>query len=747
MAMRLVGDLLIDELNVVRGPKRQVKRKDKAPSRTTSHSTEAIYKQIRNGTINLDPEYQRAVVWPEAKQSGIIHSFFNNYFIPQVIFVVTYSEDGTEKRTCIDGKQRLTSIYRCASLCPHPSLKMITVTRYWQILRRRDTLCVASDVRGMLILSNQSPLRRCLDKDADTGEKFWYCDNPAVPMKSAKKIIPEKYRAIFDNKSVQCVEYSDLNDVDERDIFQRVQLGVALTAAEKLRVISTPRAHFVSSLLETFLPSETSALAALEWDRARAVDFRCFAQTVQRIAIYPKPTSIQGTERWLADPAPLPAAFIADVENTYRVFEALAGDPRWKGVFSQQAKLPPVEFIMVGVLVHQNKGKLGLEGLAEAVREMQRDVRLVYDDIRNNSKVCKKLMAFIAGYRRTGLAEGEVCAANAVRGARAGEGSVAGGGVASGDRLAAGTESTSRVEMLATVTKPPTENDDEGETDSDDGHAPARRSTEPQPPPASSSVSSSEATIVARTPPASFASAFAATSTPLAAYSSSVPVPIAPPASVGLREGDLRAVGAWTGEGSAPDSAGGTAVAGTDAGSSMVTSGSAAGKKRKKDDDGRGSLDEDYAPSHKRTKPKPASASASLVAEAKGKAKVVPPASSAPTSTAPVSTASASRTPGASSSTAAKTRIVPSAPPAPFTSTSASASTPLAASTGHGGSSGNLYPDIRSHRSDRDNSDAMGEFAYTLPARCEAEQGAFPVRGTGQHGSTVWDLWGGARGL
>lgn len=97
--------------------------------------------QIHSCDINLEPEYQRGlksnarlrfsfksvvlillpsllfiiiidVVWPEAKQIGIIDSVFRNFYIPPVIFAVNTFEDGSETKTCIDGKQRLTSIHK-----------------------------------------------------------------------------------------------------------------------------------------------------------------------------------------------------------------------------------------------------------------------------------------------------------------------------------------------------------------------------------------------------------------------------------------------------------------------------------------------------------------------------------------------------------------------------------------------------------------------------------------------------------
>ena len=120
----------------------------KAP-RATTYTAQALFDQIMNGDIDLDPEYQRGplfllfclvrahsghtdIVWPEAKQVGLIDSIFRNFYIPPVIFctpihpiplfkslmfslsfsAVNAHDDGSEQRVCIDGKQRLTSIYR-----------------------------------------------------------------------------------------------------------------------------------------------------------------------------------------------------------------------------------------------------------------------------------------------------------------------------------------------------------------------------------------------------------------------------------------------------------------------------------------------------------------------------------------------------------------------------------------------------------------------------------------------------------
>ncbi|KAJ6467520.1 hypothetical protein C8R47DRAFT_1325993 [Mycena vitilis] len=388
----------------------------KAP-RATTYSTEALYKQIHNGDIDLEPEYQRDVVWPEAKQIGLIDSIFRNFYVPPVIFAVNALDDGTETRTCIDGKQRLTSIHRFVDgLIPH--------------------------------------------KDPVTGDKMWYRDNPDHRTRQSKRILSEKYRNLFDAKAVVCVEYQDLKDTDEREIFQRVQLGVALTPAEKLKVLATPRAQFVRTLQDDFLNNDDSGLsgAALAWDRSRGSDFRCLSQTIQCIAHSPKTTSIQATEKWLADPAPMTQAFSSSIENTYRVFEALVRDTRNSAAF---AKISPVEFITVGILVHRHKSRLTLEKLGKAVALMRADVRRVHDDIRNNGKVYKTMAAFIDGYEGPALSRGEVCAADAV-----GNGF---GPVVSNPTSASVSTAKAGTKRKATAAK------DSGDEDSDDDYAPAKR--------------------------------------------------------------------------------------------------------------------------------------------------------------------------------------------------------------------------------------------------------------------------------
>ncbi|KAF8646279.1 hypothetical protein AX16_007288 [Volvariella volvacea WC 439] len=392
-----------------KGKKKQTKRSSpgsgwkirnalKVP-RATTYTAQSLYDQIHNGDINLEPEYQRDVVWPESKQVGLIDSVFRNFYIPPVIFVVNSYDDGSETKTCIDGKQRLTSIHRFMDgLIPH--------------------------------------------KDPHTGEKLWYKD---VGNKGgrAKRLLPDKYRRLFANKQIVCVEYQDITDNDEREIFQRVQLGMALTPAEKLAVINTPRAEFIREIQSHFLhssddPSSISAgafsSAYLDWERSRGADFRCLAQSVfimERYAPSAKGlAAMPQLERWMRQEGQLDEVFKKKAWKVFEIFAEIIRDSREEvsGIFREHWKVSPVEFISISLLiarhgniaienVHVNGKKGGasasasgagtgiwMEGLkleypqlSRAIAMMKDQVRGTHADVRLNDRVMKTLMEFING--------------------------------------------------------------------------------------------------------------------------------------------------------------------------------------------------------------------------------------------------------------------------------------------------------------------------------------------------------------
>jgi hypothetical protein len=54
-----------------------------------------------------------------------------------------------------------------------------------------------------------------------TNEKLWYKEvSSGSKTVRPRKILSEKYRRLFANKQIVCVEYHDITGGDEREIFQ-----------------------------------------------------------------------------------------------------------------------------------------------------------------------------------------------------------------------------------------------------------------------------------------------------------------------------------------------------------------------------------------------------------------------------------------------------------------------------------------------------------------------------------------------
>lgn len=85
------------------------------------YTCEALIKMIDKGQIDLEPEYQRGIVWKADKQSAVIDSIFRNCYVPPILFSIhtQENEDGdiNELRICVDGKQvRTISISRSSRI-------------------------------------------------------------------------------------------------------------------------------------------------------------------------------------------------------------------------------------------------------------------------------------------------------------------------------------------------------------------------------------------------------------------------------------------------------------------------------------------------------------------------------------------------------------------------------------------------------------------------------------------------------
>ncbi|NUF85751.1 DUF262 domain-containing protein [Acinetobacter seifertii] len=85
---------------------------EKAQNRLVFQSSDLSFESIANmveaGAIDIEPKYQRRERWDVKKQSALIESFVLNVPIPPIYL----AEDEYGRYSVIDGKQRITAIYK-----------------------------------------------------------------------------------------------------------------------------------------------------------------------------------------------------------------------------------------------------------------------------------------------------------------------------------------------------------------------------------------------------------------------------------------------------------------------------------------------------------------------------------------------------------------------------------------------------------------------------------------------------------
>ncbi|KDQ10126.1 hypothetical protein BOTBODRAFT_190726 [Botryobasidium botryosum FD-172 SS1] len=319
------------------------------PPHTIQYSAESLYDMIHEGDIDLDPEYQRDVVWTEPKQIKLIDSMLRNFYMPPVIFRVVDVGDGNEKRICIDGKQRLTSIQRFMDgLIPHV--------------------------------------------DSITKKKYYFKGEG-----SGRQLLPPSYIKQLKHKQVVCIEYRELPDHYEREIFQRVQLGMALTPAERAQAISAPWADYIHDLLKHFFEGNNNLNDNVDWVSDRGKAFAVCSQMAFAIEKLPdyNACSMTVVEAWLQRSTPSESVKTT-VHKVLHTFLSIARDPKDKRALQEPAvRVAPVEMIGIGLLIAHHRARLSQSELASAIIELRRYVRSLHTDIRSNSKVMKTIHQFV----------------------------------------------------------------------------------------------------------------------------------------------------------------------------------------------------------------------------------------------------------------------------------------------------------------------------------------------------------------
>ncbi|TKY88334.1 hypothetical protein EX895_002686 [Sporisorium graminicola] len=359
----------------------------KAP-RAAQLSTRTIADMVKDDVVDLEPEYQRGVVWPAEKQSAVIESIMRHYYVPPVLLSVQAEEGpgGETLYVCIDGKQRISSI--CA------------------------------------FLNNQIPV-----KEPSTGRRFWYKEDLSLGKTPA---LSPAQRRKFDNEQLTIVEFEGLTDETERDMFSRVQMGVTLSSAEKLGAHLGPWPDFIRQMVKRFI-DPTPSLVHDEDGKSmllvsRGKDYLFMAQIALLILnanveqYVPSAHTIDTFLKQNAKNDP-PRSLRQNMQRTLERYVALANHRRYGACIKPETRLnrlgrpvtkplSPAEFVYIAFLIYQFPDAT-ISQLFRLVQGLKQDVRSQFKDVLFNSNVAGVMRRYISQAKVTPDAESLATAASA----------------------------------------------------------------------------------------------------------------------------------------------------------------------------------------------------------------------------------------------------------------------------------------------------------------------------------------------
>ncbi|KAH8930008.1 hypothetical protein BT69DRAFT_1328329 [Atractiella rhizophila] len=320
---------------------------------------------VEEGRIDLDADYQRAVVWDDNKQIALIQSLFISAPVPPVLFSRTF-KGGRHHYRCIDGKQRLTSICR--------------------------------------FLKGEIYLRTGNDNH------HWYYKMPANPKTVDKRLqlLPEAERNIFKSRRLGMMFYDHLDAQQERDIFQRIQNGCPLSTAEKLSALAGPYVDFIKSLVKAYYV-ERRWKERLNLDFHRANEFQIFAEIVYTLLPLlnnVRHISIQRLKIDVLFRSENPTKKVREsVAKSLDRLDALVGlgeRGETHKAFLEPKSLAPIELVWLPWIVSRWASYSDGE-LLEAIQLFRNHINDTYESVRKNSNVTKEIHAYVKSFQKISL--------------------------------------------------------------------------------------------------------------------------------------------------------------------------------------------------------------------------------------------------------------------------------------------------------------------------------------------------------
>jgi hypothetical protein len=229
----------------------------------------------------------------------------------------------------------------------------------------------------------------------------WFCNTS----KGWKRVLSEEVQKAFLAKEFVSFEFKDLSPEQEEDLFARVQMGVQLSLAEKMRASTGPWQELAKLFVEDFNP-----VYSLMKDRARAKDFQltvsCFSQIVEVM----QPTAADGIPMLKTKYNTLPKllgnksavddglkSHLASVWNTFKDLIELDPDTFTNAnkYLRRVQTFAPIEMVGVAVMISLYSETRNKQLLLGDIRALREAIRESFADIRMNNPVWKFIWDFI----------------------------------------------------------------------------------------------------------------------------------------------------------------------------------------------------------------------------------------------------------------------------------------------------------------------------------------------------------------
>lgn len=239
----------------------------------------------------------------------------------------------------------------------------------------------------------------------DRGEKWYFCDDHG---RGKKKVLSKEAQEVFLNKVFITYEYDDLEPDQEEDLFARVQLGIPLSTAERLRAQTGPWQNFAKIFCQDF-----PLVYNLQKDTMRAKDFQltlqCFSQVIEVMTEELNPIC-KTTHAHLVKLLQQPDLADDDTKSHFahvwtKFSELVQAEPntftnanKWlKGVQT----FAPVEMIAVVVLisVYLEKERSN-DQLLDDIRMLRQNLRENFKELRIGQLLWKEIWKYIYNLRQ-----------------------------------------------------------------------------------------------------------------------------------------------------------------------------------------------------------------------------------------------------------------------------------------------------------------------------------------------------------